>query len=260
MTQTRIHTTARLYVQMPLQNAGVIALSREQSHYLAQVMRKREGDMVRVFNGQHGEWQAVILQAGKKEVTLQLQAELRPQGVEPDIRLVFAPLKNEAMHFLIEKSTELGVKSFQPVLTDRTVVQRVNSDKIAAAVMEAAEQCERLTVPELIPLASLAKVLAEWPHERLLLLADEMDAGNPVHKVLIGVKASFTGHASWGVLVGPEGGFTDAERAMLRALPFVVPIGLGPRILRADTAAVAALTCLQSVLGDWEISPRFHFE
>lgn len=259
MTQTRIHTTARLYSDSLLEEGAIITLGKEQSHYLAQVLRKKEGDGLRLFNGRTGEWRAVIIFAGKKEVQLRVEEQLRPQREEPDIWLVFAPVKNEALAFMIEKSTELGAAAFLPCFTERTVVHRVNSDKLAANIMEASEQCERLTLPLLHSPASLEKLLANWPKERKLLLCDEMGSGNPVHNVLTGVKASGEIPAGWGILIGPEGGFTDKERDMLKACPFVIPVGLGPRILRADTAAIAALCAFQSVLGDWNNPPRFHF-
>jgi 16S rRNA (uracil1498-N3)-methyltransferase len=259
MTQTRIHTTARLYLPVSLEAGGQVTLNKEQSHYLAQVLRKKEGDYVRLFNGRDGEWQAVITLAGKKEVILRVEALLRSQLPVPDIWLVFAPIKNDPLAFMVEKATELGVSAFHPVFTDRTVVHRVNAAKLEANMREAAEQSERLTVPSLASPQPLEKLLAEWPVERLLLVCDEMGGGKPVQEALLEVKASGREPQGFGILIGPEGGFTEEEQRRLVSCPFVVPVGLGPRILRADTAAVAALACFQSVLGDWQLPPRFHF-
>lgn len=259
MTQTRIHITARLYVDIPLLDTTIITLEKMQSHYLAQVLRKKEGDIVRLFNGRDGEWQAVITLADKKAVTLQVETCLRAQMPETDIWLAFAPVKNDPLGFIVEKGVELGVSAFVPVVTERTIVHRMNKEKLEANIIEAAEQCERLSLPLLHVPLSLEKMLAEWPTDRILLLCDEMGTGNAVHNVLSGVKASGNIPKSWGILIGPEGGFTDHERDMLKSCSFVMTVGLGPRILRADTAAVAALTCFQSVLGDWHQPPRFHF-
>ncbi len=260
MTQTRIHTTARLYVENPLEAGSTLTLAKEQSHYLAQVLRRREGDMVRLFNGMDGEWRAVIAYMGKKEVTLQLEERLRMQVREPDLWLVFAPVKHDALGFIVEKATELGVAAFHPVITQRTIVQRINNTKLEANIKEASEQCERLTLPMLAAPVALSTLLDAWPEQRLLFVCDEMAAGNAIQNVLLALKSSADSYTGFGLMIGPEGGFTDEERHWLQHYPFVVPVGLGPRILRADTAALAALACLQSVLGDWQLPPRFHFD
>ncbi len=249
----------RLFVPCDLAAGLPVELSCDQSHYLTHVMRRVSGDPARLFNGRHGEWSAVIAGVAKRSVTLHVQRLLRSQGVSADLTLLFAPVKKARTDFIVEKATELGVRRIAPVWTERTQSDTVRVDRLAALAIEAAEQCERLDVPNITPPQKLERVLAEWPPERVLIFADE--AGDdptaawggatgrapPISIVAAGVASG----APLAVLIGPEGGFTPLERERLRSLTFVRPAGLGPRILRADTAVAAALSIIQSVWGDW---------
>jgi len=197
-----------------------------------------------LFNGRDGEWRARIDTIGKGWASLQLTEQSLPQPVEPDIWLLFAPIKRGRVDFLVQKATELGVSILLPTTTRRTVVERINLVRLGTTAAEAAEQCRRLSVPELRPVQSLEKVLASWPEERRLLFCDEA-GGPPAIEAMTGQEP-----APWAILIGPEGGFDPDESQALRERPFVVPMSLGPRILRAETAAVAALSLWQAVLGD----------
>ena len=197
-----------------------------------------------MFNGRDGEWRARIDTIGKGWASLQLTEQSLPQPVEPDIWLLFAPIKRGRVDFLVQKATELGVSILLPTTTRRTVVERINLVRLGTTAAEAAEQCRRLSVPELRPVQSLEKVLASWPEERRLLFCDEA-GGPPAIEAMTGQVP-----APWAILIGPEGGFDPDESQALRERPFVVPMSLGPRILRAETAAVAALSLWQAVLGD----------
>ena len=197
-----------------------------------------------MFNGRDGEWRARIDTIGKGWASLQLTEQSLPQPVEPDIWLLFAPIKRGRVDFLVQKATELGVSILLPTTTRRTVVERINLVRLGTTAAEAAEQCRRLSVPELRPVQSLEKVLASWPEERRLLFCDGA-GGPPAIEAMTGQEP-----APWAILIGPEGGFDPDESQALRERPFVVPMSLGPRILRAETAAVAALSLWQAVLGD----------
>jgi 16S rRNA (uracil1498-N3)-methyltransferase len=236
----------RLYVADDL-SAGVgVALDATQAHYLRHVLRLEPGAPVALFNGRDGEWRAEIEGFGKGICAVKVMQRMREQVPEPDLWLAFAPVKRARIDFLVEKATELGVSVLQPVLTERTQVERVNLDRLRANAREAAEQTERLTLPEVRAQQPLARALELWPTGRRLLLCDESgtspDIASALHAEQPGV---------WGVLTGPEGGFTQRELDALRNLPFVCAVGLGPRVLRADTAALAALAVFQAVLGDW---------
>ena len=235
----------RLFVDFPLAEGESVALEADQAHYLVNVMRLGTGSAVALFNGRDGEWAAVISAVAKRGCTLRVERCLRPQADGPDLWLLFAPVKGPRTDFIAEKATELGVAVLQPVLTRRTVANRVNLDRLAANAREAAEQCERLTVPEVRDLVPLETILGQWPAERRLMFCDETGVSPPA---LAALKAAPRG--PWAVLIGPEGGFAAEELAAVKALPQAVPVGLGPRILRADTAAVAALTLWQAALGD----------
>lgn len=214
-------------------------------------MRAAVGTSVALFNGRDGEWRASLVEAGKKKALLAVEDQLRPQAPEPDLWLLFAPVKRARIDFIAEKATELGVSVLQPVFTKHTVMSRVNDDRLRAIAVEAAEQCERLSVPDVRDPMSLDALLANWPEGRCLILLDEGGGGKPVAEVLAGLA---DGPAA--LLVGPEGGFAKSELDALRSLSFAVPVGLGPRILRADTAVVAALSCYQAIRGDWRLAPR----
>lgn len=241
----------RLYVTHDLAADSGIVLDKDQSHYLANVMRLREGETVALFNGRDGEWSASLQKVAKTGVAIHVQHQTRPQAAEADLWLLAAPIKKDRVDLVAEKAAELGVSRLWPVFTRRTVMSRVNGERLAAHMVEAAEQCERLTVPELAEPAALDKVLAGWDAARPLLFLDESGGGAPIAQALSTLKPG-----PLAVLVGPEGGFDDAERAALARLPCAVPVGLGPRILRAETAAIAALAVVQAVLGDWKLGPR----
>jgi len=234
----------RLYVDHPLGPGQTVPLSRDQAHYLFGVMRRGVGDPVLVFNGQAGEWRAMVTEAGKRGGTLACEAQTRPQQDPPDLWLLFAPIKKARTDFIVEKAAEMGAARICPVQTDFTNAERIRQDRLQAHAAEAAEQCGGTFVPDVADLQKLDRVLANWPDDRQLMFCDEALAG-----------ASETlgnaGGSKWAILIGPEGGFSAPERDRLRALPFAHAVSLGPRILRADTAAVAALTVWQQALGDW---------
>ncbi len=238
----------RLFVEAPLAG-GELVLNEDQSHYLAHVLRARPGDTVRLFNGKDGEWRATIAAIGKRAATLTLAARTLPQTGVPDIWLCLAPIKRTPLDYVTQKATELGVSRIQPIMTRRTIVARVNLDRMRANAVEAAEQCGRLTIPEIGEPASFDKFLSEWHGDRQLIFCDEAGEAPPAAEALRG-----RSHGPWAIVIGPEGGFDPAERSRLRQLPFVVPVSLGPRIMRADTAALAALAIWQSTLGDWNFA------
>ena len=240
----------RLFVDADLVADGTVGLSSERAHYLNHVMRLRRGDEVSVFNGRDGEWLARIDAFGRGWCSLAVDEFLRPQQDPPDLWLVFAPVKRARIDFIAEKATELGVAAIQPVFTRFTVVERVNCDRLRANAREAAEQCRRLTVPRVFEPETLDRLLGGWPSERRLMFGDEAGDGIAVSEALARADGG-----PWAVLIGPEGGFAPEERAALKRLPFAVGVALGPRILRADTAAVAALTLWQQYLGDWREKP-----
>lgn len=238
----------RLFVAADLSEGAAIALPKEQAHYLANVMRARPGEAVLVFNGRDGEWQAAIEALAKSAATLAPLARTRPQAPEPDLWLLAAPIKKDRIDLVAEKAAELGASLLWPVFTRRTVMTRVNTERLAAHMIEAAEQCERLSVPEVAEPVALDKALAGWDPGRTLLFLDESGSGTPI--------AESVPDGPLAVLVGPEGGFDETERALLARLPFARPVSLGPRILRAETAAIAALAVVQALKGDWTRRPR----
>lgn len=234
----------RLHVDHPLGSGQTVPLAREQAHYLFGVMRLSEGDTVALINSRDGEWRARVLDAGKKTGTLACEKRTAPLRLPPDLWLLFAPIKKQRTDFIVEKATELGAARICPVLTDFTNSERVRTDRLRAHAVEAAEQCGGTYVPEVAGPEKLSALLARWPEDRRLMFCDEALAG----------PATILGTAprgAWAILIGPEGGFSQAERARLRAMPQALPVALGPRVLRADTAAVAALTLWQAALGDW---------
>lgn len=234
----------RLYVDHPLGKGQSVPLTREQAHYLFGVMRLAEGTVLSLINGADGEWDATVEKAGKKGGILLCQTQTAPLQMPPDLWLLFAPIRKERTAFIVEKAVEMGAARVCPVQTDFTQsANRIRQDKLQAHAVEAAEQCGGTFVPPVDPLAKLERVLAAWPADRQLMFCDEDLIGDPV--------ASPRTRGPWAILIGPEGGFSAAERDRLRGLPFAHPVSLGPRILRADTAAVAALTIWQHTLGDW---------
>ncbi len=234
----------RLYVDHPLAFGQAVPLTEGQAHYLFGVMRLSVGAGVLLFNGRDGEWRAEVAQAGKRAGMLVCAAQTAPLQMPPDVWLLFAPLKKARTDFIVEKAVELGVSRIMPVQTRFTNAERVRQEKLQVHAVEAAEQCGATFVPEVAEVVALDKVLDAWPAGRRLLWCDETLAGSS------SALAGDVGGA-WAILIGPEGGFAEAEKARLRGLPQVVAMSLGPRILRAETAAVAALTLWQAALGDW---------
>ncbi len=235
----------RLFVDQPLNEGQGVPLTREQAHYLFGVMRLAIGAEVALFNGRDGEWRAPVVEAGKRGGVLRCDTQTAIQTMPPDLWLVFAPVKKARTDFIVEKAVELGAARIVPVSTDFSNAERLRQDKQEAHAIEAAEQCGAVHVPEVAPLRRLDQVLADWPDGRQILFCDESRVGEP-SGTLSGLSPG-----PWAVLIGPEGGFSDRERARLHAFPGATAISLGPRILRAETAAVAALTLWQAALGDW---------
>lgn len=238
----------RLYIDAQLQAGGeAIDLPDAQAKYLTRVMRLPDGARVRAFNGADGEWACRLAVAGR-QVQLHPEMQLRPPEAGPDLTLFFAPVKKTRTDFIVEKACELGVRAIVPVMTAYTQSARVRTDRLQALVTEAAEQTERLDLPHVSEAMTLAAALAKWPDAAPLYYCDEAANAAPM-------RAAVTPAAQAGILIGPEGGFSAQERAMLRQRPGIVPVTLGPRILRAETAAVAALTIWQSQVGDWTQAP-----
>ena len=235
-----------MYVRDRLAAGQSINLSADQSHYLVNVLRAKTGDAVAVFNGQDGEWLARIDTLGKRATSVTPEEVSRPQVEGPDIDYVFAPLKHARLDYMVQKAAELGVRRLRPVLTRRTIADRVNLDRMRANAIEAAEQCGVLWVAEVHDPLPLAKLIENWDSTRHLIFCDEAAVGrDPVASL----KKLNPGPLA--LLIGPEGGFDEVERQLLKSKSFVVPISLGPRVMRADTAAVAALALLNATLGDW---------
>ena len=246
----------RLFVEADLSAGIEAALSEAQAHYLRHVMRRDEGAGLLLFNGRDGEWQARLSLRGKKAAVAEVGERTREQAAEPDVWLCFAPVKRARIDYIAEKATELGIAVLQPVLTQHTAVERVNVERLRANAVEAAEQTERLSVPEVRAPVDLMRLLVDWPAERRLLMCDETGGGPPIAQALAGLDDAARA-APWAIVIGPEGGFAQAELAALRRMKNVMAVGLGPRILRADTAALAALACWQALVGDWrQPTPR----
>lgn len=249
----------RLYIDAPLASGGAAPLEAEQAHYLKNVLRREIGAEVRLFNGRDGEFAAEIAELGKKGGVAAVATQTREQAAEPDLTLFFAPVKRGPLETIVQKATEIGARRLVPVLTERTVAPKLNLARLGAIALEAAEQCGRLTVPSVDEPVKLARLLDAPPVDRMLFCdeagddADEEWGGRKgrAEPVLDALNKVNSNAESWGILTGPEGGFTSAERAALRACGFVTPATLGPRILRADTAALAALVLWQAALGDW---------
>lgn len=236
----------RLFVPTPLSADGAVLPTLDQSRYLTQVMRLKLGDGLLVFNGVDGEWRCVIAEILKKGVVLRAEEPVRPQATGPDVQLLISVVKKSALEFAVEKAVELGVARIGLIVTQRTQTQHVRMDRLDAIAIEAAEQTGRLDVPMVDGPARLSEILDGWAPERRLMFCDET-GGAPATAAL-----DDSGPGPWAILIGPEGGFSPEERERLRALPFATAVSLGPRILRADTAAIAALTLWQAAVGDWE--------
>ncbi|MCP5038606.1 MAG: 16S rRNA (uracil(1498)-N(3))-methyltransferase [Rhodobacteraceae bacterium] len=237
-------TRVRLYVDHPLGQGQSVPVDRAQAHYLFGVMRLATGDRVTLFNGRDGEFPAEVQEAGKRRGELRCLEQSRPLMLPPDLWLIFAPIKKARTDFIVEKAVEMGAARIMPVMTDFTNSERIRRDRLQAHAVEAAEQCGGTFVPEVTELVKLDRLLANWPDERQLMFCDE---------ALVGARETLgnAGGDKWAILIGPEGGFSDAERTRLHAMKQAHSVSLGPRILRADTAAVAALTLWQATLGDW---------
>jgi 16S rRNA (uracil1498-N3)-methyltransferase len=240
---------ARLYIPDDLAAGASLALAEGQAHYLRSVLRLAPGAQLALFNGRDGEWSGRIEGIAKGKCSVVLDAQTRPQVAEPDLWLIFAPVKRARIDYLVEKATELGVAALYPVRTQRTIVERVNVARLQANATEAAEQTERLTVPVVHPPETLSALIASWPQERRLVVCDERGRAAPIAEIIGGLRDRLASGAA--VLIGPEGGFTETELDGLANLPFVSPVSLGPRVLRADTAALAALAVFQALAGDW---------
>lgn len=236
----------RLYVPHDLAAGAQLALDHLQSHYLAAVMRQAVGDEVLLFNGRDGEWRCAISVMTKRALGLRALSLERPQAIGPDLDLIVALVKRGRLETIVEKAAELGARRVRLVQTDRTNADRARVERLTAIATEAAEQTGRLDVPRVAEPMKLSKLVDGWEAGRRLLFCDEAGDAKPILRALHGEAAG-----PWAVLIGPEGGFSPAERAMLRALPYAVPATLGPRILRADTAAISALTLWQAAIGDW---------
>jgi 16S rRNA (uracil1498-N3)-methyltransferase len=233
----------RLYVEQTLSERVSLILEGAQANYLANVLRLGPDAQVKLFDNRTGEWLGQIVEAGRKRVSLRLLAHLRPREPVPDLWLLFAPIKRGRIDWLVEKATELGAARLVPVITRRTIVDRVKDERLFAHAIEAAEQCDRTALPELAEPQKLETLLRSWPADRTLLFADET-GGVPM------IEAAAPDPAA--ILIGPEGGFTEEERALIRSLPQAKAVSLGPRILRADTAAIAALSLWMAAAGDWD--------
>ncbi|WP_419740494.1 16S rRNA (uracil(1498)-N(3))-methyltransferase [Ruegeria sp.] len=235
----------RLYVEQPLGQGQSVPLTREQAHYLFGVMRQSVGAQIALFNGRDGEWLAEVSEAGKRGGVLSCLQQTKPLQLPPDLWFLFAPIKKARTDFIVEKAAEMGAARILPVQTDYTNSERIRQDRLQAHAVEAAEQCGGTFVPEVADLQKLDRVLDTWPQERHLMFCNEAEVGSTLR-----LAAQEKGQPL-AILIGPEGGFSDQERSRLTTLPFSHVVSLGPRILRADTAAVAALTMWQQALGDW---------
>jgi len=236
----------RLHIPHDLAAGAELALDPGQSRYLAAVMRQAVGDEVLLFNGRDGEWRSAITVIGKRAVGVKAVSLERPQGTGPDLDLIVALVKRGRLETIVEKAAELGARRVRLVTTERTNAERARVERLTLIATEAAEQTGRLDLPEIVEPVKLEKLIAGWTPGRRLLFCDEAGDAKPILNALAGEPGG-----PWGVLIGPEGGFSAKERATLRALDYAVPASLGPRILRADTAAISALTLWQAALGDW---------
>ncbi|HWA62753.1 MAG TPA: 16S rRNA (uracil(1498)-N(3))-methyltransferase [Caulobacteraceae bacterium] len=236
----------RLFVEAGLYPDAGVALARDQAHYLVNVMRLAAGDALLLFNGRDGEWRASVAEASRKGCRLTVDAKVRDQAAPPDLDLIVALVKRARLETIVEKAAELGARRVRLAITERTNAERTNVERLHAIAVEAAEQTGRLDVPEVLAPEKLPRLLESLGEGRRLMFCDEAGDAAPAAQALSGLAAG-----PWAVLIGPEGGFSPAERARIRALPDAVPVSLGPRILRADTAAISALTLWQSALGDW---------
>ena len=234
----------RLYYNFLLREGIDIIIEGQQTHYLKNVMRLNVGSRFFVFNGKDGEFGAEIINLKTNKIFCKCIEKTKNQTVEPDLWLLFSVVKKERIYFIIEKGTELGVTKFFPILTNRTQMKSINYEKLKSYCIESSEQTERLSIPKIRPLEKLKTLLLNWPNDRLILFCDENGAP-PIMDVIYKISVPIA------ILIGPEGGFSDDERNFLTNLDFVLSVSLGPRVLRSDTAAISALSCFQSIKGDW---------
>ena len=243
--------TPRLFLEKPIAAGESLDLSRPQANYLLNVLRQRDGAPVLVFNGRDGEWRASI-RSGGKTIALDIEERTRPQTAAGDLEYLFAPLKHARLDYMVQKAVEMGVSRLVPVLTRHTQSRRVNLERMRSNAVEAAEQCGILNLPQIGEPVSLDALVAGWTPTRLLVFCDEdAQVADPVAALSPARSGGLMGALPVSLLIGPEGGFAEEEREALARLPNVIRLALGPRILRADTAAVAALALVQAVLGDW---------
>ncbi len=244
--------TPRIYIQAPLHGGAHVALEPAQVNHLVSVLRLRAGEHVLVFNGRDGEWQSILASTGKRHFSLRIETQTRPQTLPLNLHLLFAPLKHARLDYMVQKAVEMGVSRLEPVITRHVQVARVNLDRMQANAIEAAQQCGILTLPEVCPPLPFDRLIASRDASRLLIFCDEDTPVRDPIAALSAVRPFHCGEAfGVAVLIGPEGGFAAEEREALGGLASVVRLSLGPRILRADTAAVAALALVGAVLGDW---------
>lgn len=241
--------TPRLFVAYSLGEKAVLSLDGDQAHYLMHVLRKKPGDELRLFNKHDGEWLARIATVSKRAIELVPEKQLREPQTGADLWLCAAPIKKAHFDYMIEKATELGVALFQPILTERTHIREVNIERARTIMMEAAEQSDRLDIPEIQKPMTLTALISGWPADRIPIICAEWGEASPVHEVF--AKPQIKNAGKVGIVTGPEGGFSALELKALRDLTDAVFVRLGPRILRADTAAIAALTLWQALCGDW---------
>ena len=235
----------RLYIAQPLSVDQKIELDERQSHYLINVMKLKTGGSVHCFDNQNGEFGCKVAENSKKHCALQVLTHDKPYHLPPDIWLLFAPVKKDNTDFILQKATELGARKIIPVMTRYTISERIKKERFIAQTIEAAEQCRRVDLPEITEMVSFDNLLKSWPLERKLYYLDETLNGKPA-------KRAFTADKKCAILVGPEGGFSEQELDLLRNAPFTQGVSLGPRILRAETAAITALACWQALKGDWQ--------
>lgn len=238
----------RLFLDAPLFAGAQIVLERDPSNYLLNVLRLSDGDSVLVFNGRDGEWRSRIGKASRKSASLHAEEQMRVQEKACDLHYLFAPIKHARLDYMIQKAVEMGANRLEPVITRRTQAARVNLERMRANAIEAAEQCGILNLPDIADPLPLEKVLANWQQDRRLIFCDEDEA---VADPVAALRAAVPAHAPIALIIGPEGGFDESERRLIKSMPQALPISLGPRILRADTAAIAALAVVQAAVGDW---------
>lgn len=253
MTARPFHTLPRLYLPEPMKSGGNVLPSEDQAHYLLHVMRCQSGEAVRLFNGADGEWLGILQVAGqgkKTLLTLKIDQQLRPQAAEPDLWLCAAPIKRQHLEFMVMKAVELGISAFHPIATARTQLREAKLDRLHAIAIEAAEQAERLTITSILAIQPIDKIVNNWPKDRLPIICAEFGNAKPIQEALSTIPPNLTAKAA--IFTGPEGGYTEDELKLLAQLPHATMVRLGSRILRADTAALAALACWQARHGDWK--------